>query len=154
MLLNDELELKIPQEALIYDEAERNALNTTGGAPQFVIGWKENHLIVSVAWKKVNGFAAMLVSTKDACKNAEKAIAEAQRPFGYQLKEFKSTTIGGEKTEGFRYTYTAQDIDMTADTFVIKRKSTFYYIYCYSRTANAETNDALWQNLLTQAEWR
>ncbi len=73
-------------------------------------------------------------------------------PEEYREMTDEERSIGGSEASGFRYHYTAQGIDMTGESCIGKKGSTFYYFQCYTRAALPE-NDAVWQQLLETAEW-
>ena len=52
-----------------------------------------------------------------------------------------------------RYTYTAEDVGMTGESFSLKKGKTFYYLHAYYRTELAEESAAVIGEMLGSSEW-
>lgn len=132
MLLNNELEIRVPDGFRAMREEELAKLKFYEEKPELCITDPDRHIIIAAAWKK-SGFAALLLSAKEVSKKMESAVAKAMQPYSYALETFLTEEIGGEKAEGFRYLYEAQDIRMIGESFSVKKGKVFYYIHCYLR---------------------
>ena len=73
--------------------------------------------------------------------------------YGYHLEGFLTEDAGGVKADGFRYTYTAQDIGMTGESFSIKKGKMFYYLHAYYRTELADESASVIRELFDSSEW-
>ena len=137
VLLNQELTITIPDGFRQMTEEELRSQNLYKEPPKWCITDPARHIVVSAAWKK-STFASLMISSEEVAKKMENEIRTAMTPYGYQLEGFISEEAGGHTLDGFRYSYTAQGIEMTGETFSVKKDRTFYYIHCYMRTALRE----------------
>ena len=137
MLLNNELEITLPDGFHILTEEELAGMNFSDGKPDLCISDPERHIIISIAWRK-SGFAAHLLSAKDVIGKMESGIRKSMEPYGYSLETFLTEDMNGTPAEGFRYEYEAQGISMIGETFSVRKGKVFYYIHCYLRKALRE----------------
>ena len=151
-LLNEELKLPVPDGFHMMDEAELGKYKTLQAAPSWCITDPERHIIVSVAWKK-SGLGALLLTSGEVAKKMEARLRKPMSPYGYRLQGFITETVGGVEAEGFRYSYTAQNIEMTGESFSLKKGKTFYYIHCYYRTERKDESSAVLQSIFHSSEW-
>ena len=152
LTLNQQLTISCPEGFRVMDEAERSKLNVLGQGPGACITDPERHVVMSFGWKAA-GLAALLLSAKDAAKQAEADIRKAMSSYGYHLDGFLSRAVGGEKAEGFAFDYEAQGIRMYGESFAVKRGKVFYYLHLYTREALKDENVTLWTELLSSAAW-
>ncbi len=170
MVFNNELELEFPKGFRVMDAQERKGLNLLADGPGEILTDPDRHIIVSVGWKTLGGLTAKLVSAKDAAENAESAVRKPMQAFGYALAAFDSRALGGEKAEGFRYSYTVkaaaaagetgsagqpagEDVGMLGETYTMKRGKTLYYLHFYGRQALKEDSLAVWNGILASAHF-
>ena len=151
-VLNSEWKVTVPEGFRVMDDAERGALNTIGAAPQWGARDPDRHMVISAAWKK-SGFASLLLSSQEVAKKMEAAVRGPMQAYGYRLEGFLSEDAGGVKADGYRYTYTADDIGMTGESYSIKKGKNFYYLHTYYRTELAAESAAAVKELIGSSEW-
>ena len=148
--LNEELTVTYPDGFHVMDEEEKKKLNAIGGIGE-VITDPDRHIILSFGWKKTGGLISKMFSAENASKEVEKNYKSAMKPYDYHFGDRFSRTIAGEKAEGFSFGYIAQEIEMYAESYVLKHKKGFYYIHYYSRTSVKEENAAVLNDILDSA---
>ncbi len=153
LLLNDILRVPCPDGFHVMDDAERSNLEFIVEGPGVCLSDPERHIIVSIGYKKTSGFAAMLVSEKDAAKNMETQIGTALRSFGYRLDGFAARMIGGKTGTGSGYHYVSGDTGMYGESFVVKQGKVFYYFHYYTREALIDENFPVWSGFLSEIRW-
>lgn len=114
---------------------------------------EERHIVLSVGWQPLNPLVSMLVSAKDAAVNAEKRIRKPMEPYGYKPEGTVSGDMGGEKAEGYCYSYEASGVPMYGETRAVKHKNVLYYFNYYTRAALREENLPVWQGILDSVRW-
>ena len=153
MTLNGQLTITAPDGFHEMDEAERSKLNFYGEPANCCISDPDRHIIITAAWK-TSGFAALVLSARENIKKMEQAVKKPMAPYGYKLEEFFTDSVGGVTADGFRYSYTAQEVPMNCEIRCVKKGKTFYYIHCYMRTALLTESRKVIREMLTQGEWR
>ena len=144
---NDEFFMELPEGFVLMSEEDLKAAGLKTGGNILGARNQARHLLISGGWKNA-GLLRMLLNEKDAEENSEREILKAMKPYGGTLSERLRREIGGLNAEGFSYGYTAQDIPMTAEMYVIKSGSTFCYFYGYYRTEGKAEGHALWNEML------
>ena len=111
------------------------------------------HIILSLAWKKEGGLFSRLLGGNDPVANIEACYRKSFKPYGYVLDGYLERTIAGENARGLRYTYTAQGIGMSGETYVLKKNGTIYYLHSYYRTSFREECVRTWNDILDTARY-
>ena len=150
---NNSLSLNIPESFRKLDVAERQKLNMLADGPGVCLTAQEEHIIISIGWKELGLFPALLVSAKDAADNSQKTISQAMQPYGFQFRETFAEEIGGEKAPGFSYEYEAQGIAMHGETCVVKHNKVLYYLHIYMRRELKGESTKIWKEILATAKW-
>ena len=75
------------------------------------------------------------------------------KSYGYCLDGYLSISVGGETARGIRYHYTAKGIDMTAESYVLTKDGTEYYLHVYYRTKFAGECTKIWNAAIDSAYW-
>lgn len=153
MKLNDELEMSCPDGFHIMDENERKGLRMARGGECVLFSDPERHMIVSVGWRKSGLFAGFLPDTGGIAVKAEKSMIGSMKRFGCTKESDSERQLDGETAKGFRYRYTAQDIEMCGETYALKRRKTVYYFHLYTRAALKDENQAVWSEMLNSVHW-
>ena len=112
----------------------------------------ERHILISIAWKKLNGFAAMMLKTSEIAGNMAKQIRSGMQAFNYRQLDTVTKTVAGQNAEGVIYEYEAEGISMTGESLVLKHGKELYYFHCYARTANAAESIGLFEELIATAK--
>ena len=151
--MNNELNLVIPDGFHRMSDEELKKLNRVGGSgTDFCISDPERHIMFSAASKK-STFAAMMLSSKEAADKAEKDIGRLLGNSGYHLDGSLTQPVGNITADGFRYSYKAQDIQMTAECLTVKKNKTFYYFHSYYRTELADESRKVIQDIFASCNW-
>ena len=154
MTLNDSLTLSWPDGFHVMNEEERKKLTFYGDGPSEVISDPERHIIVSVGWKPLGGFAGMLLGTRDIAKTMEKKLSRPMQAYGWRSGGALTKAVDGEKAEGFCYEYETQGIGMYGESYAVKREKTLYYLHFYARKALQSESLKVWDAILASAKWR
>ncbi|MBO6047693.1 MAG: hypothetical protein J6P61_08135 [Erysipelotrichaceae bacterium] len=154
ILINNNLSFDYPESYRPMTDAEMQELKFLGGPCDVCLTHPESHVIISIAHKNINGFAAMMLNTKDIIMKSEKAIRRANAPYNYQLRGFIKEKFGGQIADGFSYYYHAHDIDMSCTTYVVKYKKTIYYFYVYVRDSLKDQAATEWQQMTSTFNWQ
>lgn len=153
VVLGERLTISFPDGFHILDDKEKSKLQFVGDGPGECLSDSESHILISLGWKPIGSLPALLVSAKDAAKRMEASIRKPMQQYGYRLNEFTGKKIGGEQAEGFSYAYTAQNISMYGESYVIKRDRTLYYLHFYARSEYLTESLDIWNLILSSAEW-
>lgn len=151
--LNINLEIGVPEGFRLMDENDKRRLTILVDGEGVVLENPEKHAVVSIGWKTVGRLALKLSSTQNIADRAERSIRKAMKRFDYSFDGAAEPLIGGRKADGFRYTYTAQNIKMAGETDVVKFESMIYYFHLCTRESLKEENQILWNKILSSAEW-
>ena len=153
LTLNSELTLAFPDGFHVLDAEERSRIRFAEEGAGICLSDPDRHIFVSVAWKEVNGFSALILNNHDLAKHMERSVKKSMRQFGYMTGGKIRRIVGGKESEGFCYTYTAQQIRMFGESLVLRRGKTIYYFHFYVRESLKEESLPLWDSLLAAAEW-
>ncbi len=151
-VLNDELNVSFPEGFHEMDPEERKNLNFLEEGEGSCFKDPDRHILVSIGWKTINGFASMMLSAKDIAGNMEKTFAQAMASTGYRFVDHLEKKAG--TLPGFRYAYTAQGIGMTGESFILKHGKTVYYLHVYVRTELLEESLAVTDAILDSVSIR
>ena len=154
MQINQELEMNVPESFRVLNEEERAQMNFLVDGEGVCLRSEEKHMLISIGWKKVNAFPALILSTKDIANDMEKRFRKALKDYDYDLEGFLERNIGERKAEGLRYTYQSQEKDMVSESFVLKKGETFYYFHVYLRQEEREERLPIWEEFLSTAVWK
>ena len=154
MTLNDRLTLSWPDGFHVMNEEERKKLTFYGDGPSEVISDPDRHIIVSVGWKPLGGFAGLLLGARDIAKDMEKKLSRPMQAYGWRSGGACTKTVGGEKAEGFSYEYETQGIGMYGESYAVKHGKALYYLHFYARKALQSESLKVWDAILDSAKWR
>ena len=110
--LNNELNFSYPDAFKVLTEEDLKKYQFFEEAPGFCISDAQRHIMISISWRQANPFVAMLAGTADIARNMEAKIRKPMSRYGYKLEGFMNRQIGGKSADGYRYTYSVQDIGM------------------------------------------
>ena len=153
ILLNGDLLLTYPEEFHIATEEERNHAVKYGEGDYEAIVDSERRMIICIGWKKISGFANLVLNEKDLIKDMEKRLKQPMLDFNYKLEGFFAKKIDGRKAQGYGYWYEAQDIPMYGQSFALKHNKNYYALYFYTREARKEENLPVWEQILDGIRW-
>ena len=150
--LSTQLKLPLPEGFHVLDEEEKSRLHFLEEGPCLCISDPERHILVAFGWKKAGGLAGLLLNTGDIAKNTEKTARRAMQNLGYRCLGFGKRQIAGTDADGFRYTYTAQDTEMLAESYAAKMDKEIFYFHFYARAAGEAESLSIWDALLQSVQ--
>ena len=151
--VNRELQLSYPNGFHKMSNDELSRLHFIEAGDGLCLSDPERHMIISIGWKQIGLFVKLLLNPRDLAKNMEARIEKPLQSFGYQLKERLEKTLDGKQAKGIRYTYSAKDIDMMGESYVIRSDKIIYYLNVYFREAMASESLAVWHDSLASVRW-
>lgn len=151
--INRELTLTFPEGFHEMTGAELSGLRFIEEGPAACFANPDRHMIVTVGWKEVNMLKQALLIFADPVENMKGFIQEAFEPYSYRFERYLSGPIGTRTAGGLAYGYTAQDIRMVAEAWVLKSGGCLYYFNVYTREALRDENLPVWRELLASAQW-
>lgn len=152
--LNSELKFPVPDGFHVMDEEEMSGMTMIAVGPGICLKDPERHIVVSVGYKKAGLLTSKMLSQKDIATKSEGSIRQAMKPYRYWPDGAGKREVGGLAADGFRYLYSAQETDMYAETYVLKKGKTFYYFHVYMRAALKEKSMPVWEEMLGSASWQ
>ena len=152
-VLNQELRITYDETFHELTEEEIAKMNFLSDKPQLCLSDPERHILITAGHRQINGFSAMMLNVKDIAKKSQEQVRGAMKNLGYTEEQIREVNIGGRKAEGFRFGYTADGIEMSGETIVLKSGRTLYYINCYYRTALKADSEPAIRQILESASW-
>lgn len=146
-LINGKIVFKYPDSFKLMDS---DVLKKHFGTSDNIFGIRnaEQHMIMSVAWNKVNMFLSMLADQKSVLNGMEKR-------FRGNLKEFRRTSdiavnVCGVKAKGFTFEYIAHDADVAqvGNIVTFKLDKVFYFLQFAARKENEQEANKVFEELL------
>ena len=153
-IMINEMELPVPDGFRILTKEERRRLNILKEGEGEILQDEERHIMISAAWKKHGLLAGLLAGEKEAAQAMEKQIAAGMKAYGYERETWLSEDLGGRKAEAFTYHYNAQGTEMSAESLLLKKDRTYYYVHCYYRTALKEESRQVIRNIFENITWK
>ena len=135
LFLNDGWTLEYPDGFHVMDEKEREEIRFLGGVCGECLSDPERHILFSVAWKRIGGFAALILNEKDIAKAMEFRVREPMEAYGYRPEGFSERRVGGKKACCFRYSYEVEGVAMRGESMAFKDGKTVWYVHFYYRQA-------------------
>ncbi len=152
--LNNELVLACPEGFRELTAEELGRYRYYKELPSWCVRDEDRHIMLSVSWVRSFGPFAAITRSEDVAKNMEKKIRKLMAQSDYRLDAFIRRDLGGKNADGFRYEYSAQDTEMTGETFSVRNGRMFYYIYYYARTELQEESGRILDEIFRTAEWK
>ena len=109
---------------------------------------EEQHVMVSIGWKEINAFSGFLLRLIRPVKSVEASISRAMAPYGYRRETDLTRRIGGSRAEGFRFTYTAGDVPMIGESYVIQEGKNLVFFHGYMQAELRGESLQVWSSLL------
>ena len=151
VMLNDEIQISGLDHFRMMTEEETAGLRLGRQEKGISVTAPDLHMVLSFGWKKEGGMFARLLGGNDPVANMEASYQKAFKPYGFAMGGRLERTIAGENARGLRYTYTAQGIEMTGESYVLKKNGTMYYLHSYYRTSLHEESLKIWNGILDTA---
>lgn len=138
----------------VLDTEERSRIHFTEDGEGVCLSDSERHMLIYIAYKKIGGLTAMLLKSRDLAKNMETSVRKSMQPFGYKSGGSIRRMVGSCESEGFCYTYTAQDIPMYGESLVLRSGKAAYYFHLYAREKMQAESIPVWEELLSSVDIR
>ena len=151
-VLNKELAMIVPEGFEPMSDEEKAQLSTPYGAPAWCVKDPDRHMILSIAWKR-SFFASMIVNARETAQKMEGKLHQLMQDMGYERRQFIEEDLDGIPCHGFRYGYDTSDVRMAAQSMVLKKDGTFYYIHGYMRDALLEQSQPVLDAFLKSIRW-
>lgn len=148
VIFNDELKVGYPEGFHVMDEEELKEISILENGPLICLKDPDRHMIVTVACKKVGGFASFVLNQKDIAKKMEGFVGSAQKEYGYRLCDFIMRNAGDRLADGFCYNYEAEGMEMYAEALTLKRGKKIFYFYLYAREELRKKSIQVWEEIL------
>ena len=152
MMLNQMLVIEYPDSFHELSEKERKELNAQGSGRWDGLTDPKRHIMLTFGWEKTGGLISLLLRSRDLASGTERRIRRPMKQFGYRLEGFIIRDIAGKQADGFRYTYTASDIDMFGESLVLKYGRTVYYLHLYGREKLRKETLKAWEGILASVK--
>ncbi len=135
----EKLQMNFPDGFTVMGDEERKELNIAHEGDQCIC-LKDGlrHIVVSTAFQKLNGFAALMLNGSSIADRMEKQVAGLMKNMGYRPIGRKERTFAYGKATGFAYVYTAENIPMYGESYVMKEGKDCYYLHFYVREDNRD----------------
>ena len=153
IVLND-ITISYPAGFHVLDDAERGRLHFIEVGDGVCLSDPERHMLISIAYKKVGGLTSVLLKGRDLAKAMETAVRKSMQPFEYQSVGSIKRMVGSCESEGFCYTYTAQNIPMYGESLVLRSGKAAYYFHLYARDGLRAESIPVWEELLGSVDIR
>ena len=154
MLFNNELSINCPDGFHIMDEEEKKKFAKLGEANVLCFSNPEKHMVFVVGAKQLNAFVRLVLNPADIAKNMYKCIVRGNKPYGIKAGKPEKTIIAGTEAEGFDYSYTVQDIGMSASSYSLLKGKNAYYIHKYVRSAYEAEGREIWNRFVSELAFK
>ncbi len=148
LMIGEQLKLPCPNGFHLMSDEEKAKLNFLESGKGFCLRDEDRHMLVSIGWKETGMLTSMLLSDISLEKNMESSIRQAMQPYGFQPETHLNRQIAGMNATGFRYTYTAQNISMLSESYVLRNGQSVIYFHLYARNALRDDSLPVWNDLL------
>ena len=147
--VNGAFTLRVPNTFETVSTEELRQMSRNGGDP---FGWgvrdRERHVMILAQWKRYPALLVRIADLKAVTRKNRRLTAGMYAGHGYRFLEYLSGQAGEEKTEGYRFMYSAGDISQVNTCFLIKTGKTIYSITCAGREENKDEDLAMIRKVL------
>ena len=153
ILLNQTLQLSVPESFHEMSQEETAMFRRGHSGEGICMKSAEEHMIISIAWKKQGGLFSRLLGSGDLVADMERCYKKSFKPYGYVPDGKITRQVAGETADGIRYKYHVQEIEMTGESSVLRKDGILYYLHVYYRSSlNTECQDH-WNAILDTADF-
>lgn len=152
--ISNELSASYPDSFHVMSEEEIKQHCYYQQAPQWSIYDEQQHVLISVAYKKSNFLINKLTNTESLTKNMEGVLAKQLAGNDFQYDKFTNRDIDGITAYGVEYDYTVQELGMHACSYILNSKKNLYYIHAYVRQENKEESLKTVNEILDGFKWQ
>ena len=148
LTFNGELTAACPEGFHVMTKEEKAATRVLAEGPWEGLSDPERHILVTIGWRQLGLFGSFIFSARTLSRVMEDQISNAMKSYGYRFDGSEERSIAGSAAFGFRYGYTAKENPMYAESYVLKRGRTVYYLHVYAREALREESVPAWNGFL------
>lgn len=146
--IDNKLYMDCPEGFRQLTEEELQKMNLIAGGKGLCISDSERHIVISVAWTKVNALSAWLLGTRETAGSMAKHISKSMKQFNYVWLDDVKREIDGQVARGLDYNYIVQGIHMTGESLVVKSEENLFYFHFYGRQARRDESLAVFHEIL------
>ena len=152
--VNDTFSLLLPDRFEPMNAEELRELSRNGGDPyQWGVRDRENHVMIVALWKQYPVILARLADLKSVARKNEQLTSRVYAAHDYRLLGFGSVDAGDEKAEGYRFSYSAEDVTQVMNSFLIKNGRTVYAFLCSGREENMAADQVAFREILGSLQY-
>ena len=147
-LINQTLSIGIPEGFHVMDAQELKQAFQSDHPDRWGIRNRESHVMVTVLWKDYPILLSKLADLKAVCRKNEQMAAKGYAGHDYQCGGFFSLTAAGLPAEGYRFSYSVDGVEQSAETILFKLEKTIFTITCGGRRENREADRELFDRII------
>ena len=152
-VINQELALDWPESFHELSMQELKDMSISAPDEGFAIRNNDNHMLVSIHWKKLPFFLSLMADPKENMKSTEAMMRKGLEKNDYELIETTEKHAAGETLPGFVYEYTVRDSRQYSEALFLKHKNHIYAIYCYGRKDHREEDEPVFEDMLRSLQF-
>ena len=149
--LDGKMTIGCPEGFHVMTEEERSQMSMLEEGTWVGFSDPNRHILVTVGWKAVKGLGFMLKG-KGLAENMEKQIRQGMSSFGFKSEGPRERMIAERPAFGFGFGYVAREIEMVAESYVLKIDKTLYYFHFYARKALKNESLPVWNEILDSVQ--
>ncbi|MBQ6388141.1 MAG: hypothetical protein IJH90_00735 [Mogibacterium sp.] len=146
--IENKLFMDCPEGFRELSEEEKAGMNIAPGGKCLCISDPVRHIIISVAWLRLNGLSSWLLGRREVSWNMTRQIEKKLKPFSFVWLDDTKHTIDGQLARGMDYEYTAKGINMFGESLAVKVGEDLYYFHMYSRKVCREESLEIFGEIL------
>lgn len=146
--IDNKLYMDCPEGFRQLTEEELQKMNLIAGGKGLCISDSERHIVISVAWTKVNALSAWLLGTRETAGSMAKHIGKSMKPYSYVWLDDVKRDIDGQTARGLDYEYVVQGIHMIGESLVVKNEENLFYFHLYGRKVRREETLQVFNEIL------
>ena len=147
--INNTFSLTVPDSFEPVSGKELQELSSHGGDPyRWGVRDREKHVLLIAMWKQYFPLLAWLADLKAMAKKNEQMTRKVYEKHNYKLLGFESMRIGDIKAEGYRFSYSVENIRQTVTNYLVKDGKTVYALMCFGREENLAADQAEFRGIM------
>ena len=131
--VNSEVLINYPDSFELMDNEQIKMAFRDDNPDRWAAWDRENHVIITVGWKKYGFLTSLLADVKNIVVNNEALVEQQYEGRNFKLKGYNDRKIGGHKASGYRFEYDFEDVHQYGQIYLVKNGQTIYAIGCYAR---------------------
>ena len=114
---------------------------------------KENHVIITVLWKKYPKLLSWALNLKEVVKKNEQMTGKVHATHGYRFLEFFTMQAGDEEAEGYRFLYDKEGTTNASSVCLVRDGGTIYSFICAGREENMDADRETFRRIMETLEY-